>query len=218
MKKLIGSALLASIFTVAGCANMDADGTTDKTAKGAGIGAAGGAVLGAMLDKHHRAQGALLGAALGGVAGGAYGHRMDKQEAELKQQMEGSGVDVQRNGDSLNIILPGNITFATAQSTIQPSFQNTLNQLASSLVKFPDSTIQVTGYTDSTGNLEFNNQLSAQRATAVSMYLTRQGVAGTRIQSIGAGPSNPVADNATPDGRAQNRRVEIQVIPTNQQQ
>ncbi|HQQ64370.1 MAG TPA: OmpA family protein [Pseudomonadales bacterium] len=218
MKKLIGSVLAVSVLTVAGCAGMDADGTTDKTAKGAGIGAAGGAVLGAMLDKHHRAQGALLGAAIGGVAGGAYGHRMDKQEAELKQQMQGSGVDVQRNGDSLNIILPGNITFATNQSTIQPSFQSTLNQLASSLVKYPDSTIQITGYTDSTGNLAYNNQLSEQRAMAVSMYLTRAGVASNRIQSTGAGPSNPVADNSTPDGRAQNRRVEIQVIPTNQQQ
>lgn len=135
------------------------------------------------------------------------------RKAELRQRMSGTGVEVERNGDQIKLVMPGAITFPTGKADIQPSFYNTLGQLSGSFSNFPDSNLIVTGHTDSTGSADANLGLSARRAEAVAQYLRASGIDSSRIQTTGVGSSQPVASNATPEGRAQNRRVEINVVP-----
>ncbi len=214
-KRFIAVALTTALL--AACTTTDPDTGERKasnTAKGAGIGAAAGAVLGAMVSsKHDRGKGAVTGAVLGGAIGGAVGHRADKQEAELKEKLANSGVEVQRQGDTINLVVPGNISFATGSAQLAPNFYESLNKVVTSLKDFPDSSVQIVGHTDSTGSASFNQQLSVNRANAVAIYLGAQGVNQQRMQSTGMGPSQPVGDNRTADGRAQNRRVEIKIVP-----
>ena len=128
--------------------------------------------------------------------------------------MANTGVEVQRQGDNITLVMPGNITFATSSANIAPSFYQPLNSLANSLKQLNNQQqIQIVGYTDSTGNNAFNQQLSQQRAQSVATYLTSQGVSGQYLSVIGKGPADPIASNATPDGRAQNRRVQITLMP-----
>lgn len=212
MKSLIAATLIVS--TLSGCATLqNEDGSTKKTASyGAGA-AVLGAVAGALLGKNNRAQGALIGAAVAGTAGAGYGYYADKQEAELREQMKGSGVQVERKGDEIVIVMPGAITFATGKAEIQPNFANTLSQLAGSFRTFPDSDLIVTGHTDSVGGYEANEVLSQRRAQSVAQFLKGNGVQSGRVEVIGAGSSQPVASNDTAEGRAQNRRVEIKLAP-----
>lgn len=214
-KRIVAVALSAALL--AACTTTDpntGERKASNTAKGAGIGAAAGAVLGAMVSsKHDRGKGAVTGAVLGGAIGGAVGHRADKQEAELKEKLANSGVEVQRQGDTINLVVPGNISFATGSAQLAPNFYESLNKVATSLKEFPDSSVQIVGHTDSTGSASFNQQLSVNRANAVAVYLGAQGVNPQRMQSTGMGPSQPIGDNRTADGRAQNRRVEIKIIP-----
>ncbi|WP_225776460.1 OmpA family protein [Pseudomonas sp. Marseille-Q5115] len=209
MKKLIVSALV--IASLSGCAAIqNEDGSTKKAATYGGGAALVGAAAGALLGN---ARGAAIGAAVAGTAGAAYGHYVDNQEAELRQRMSGTGVEVERNGDQIKLVMPGAITFPTGKADIQPSFYNTLGQLSGSFSNFPDSNLIVTGHTDSTGSADANLGLSALRAEAVAQYLRASGIDSSRIQTTGVGSSQPVASNATPEGRAQNRRVEINVVP-----
>jgi len=209
MKKLIASALI--IASVSGCAAIqNEDGSTKKAASYGGSAALVGAVTGALLGK---GKGAAIGAAVAGTAGAAYGHYVDNQEAELRKSMNGTGVQVERDGDQLKLIMPGSITFATGKADLQPSFYQTLGQLSTSFKNFKDNDLVVTGHTDSTGNSDANVGLSHRRAEAVAQYLRANGVASSRILTLGAGSSQPVASNATADGRAQNRRVEIKLLP-----
>lgn len=212
MKKLIASALIVS--SLAGCSTMqNEDGTTKKTASyGAGA-ALLGAVAGALINHDNRGKGALIGAAMAGTAGAGYGYYVDKQEAELRESMKNTGVAVERQGDQLKIVMPGSITFATGKSEIQPSFYYTLNQLSSSFRQFKDSDLVVTGYTDSVGSYEANEVLSKRRAESVAQFLRSNGVEASRVQTVGAGANQPLASNDTADGRAQNRRVEIKLVP-----
>lgn len=207
---------------LAGCASNDPNNQNQsqgvgKTATYGGMGALAGAASGALLNKDNRGKGALIGAAVGGAAGAGYGYYVDKQEAELRQQMANTGIDIQRQGDQLTLVMPGNITFATNSSDISSSFYTPLNNLANSLRQYNQSTIEVIGYTDSTGSYQNNVALSQRRAQSVVNYLVSQGVEGSRVIARGAGPENPIASNATESGRAQNRRVEVKLTPMQQQ-
>jgi outer membrane protein OmpA-like peptidoglycan-associated protein len=210
--KLITLALVASLAT--GCAQMaprNDDGSTNKTAAYGGLGALVGAVGGALINSDNRGKGALIGAAVGGLGGAGYGYYADKQEAELRKSMQGTGVEVQRQGDDLKLVMPGAITFATGSSDVNAQAQWTLGTVAESLKKYPGSNVEVTGHTDNVGSLASNNELSQARAVSVAKLLVGQGVDKERIQVFGAGPSQPIASNSTEDGRQANRRVEIKL-------
>jgi len=207
-------AAVAAAVALAGCAATEDFATNpekQKTRKGAGIGAAGGAVAGLLIEGGW--QGALIGAGVGALAGGAVGNYQDKQEAKLRQQMAGTGVDVVRKGDNITLDMPGGVTFATDSAQINPAFNAVLDKVAQTLVEYNQTVIQVAGHTDSTGAHAYNMKLSEQRAGSVKSYLSARGVPAQRMHTVGAGPDHPVADNATPEGRAQNRRVEITIVP-----
>ncbi|MEE4151922.1 OmpA family protein [Pseudomonas viridiflava] len=193
-------------------------GGMNKTAKYGGLGALAGAVAGAAIDHNHRGKGALIGAAVVGAASAGYGYYADKQEAALRASMANTGVEVQRQGDQIKLIMPGNITFATDSSAIASSFYSPLNNLANSLKQFDQSNIEIIGYTDSTGSRQHNMDLSQQRAQSVATYLTSQGVDQAHLSVRGAGPDQPIASNADANGRAQNRRVEVNLKPIPGQQ
>ena len=193
-------------------------GGVSKTAKYGGLGALAGALAGAAIDHNHRGKGALIGAAVVGAASAGYGYYADKQEAALRASMANTGVEVQRQGDQIKLIMPGNITFATDSSAIASSFYSPLNNLAGSLKQFNQNNIEIIGYTDSTGARQHNMDLSLQRAQSVSTYLTSQGVDSSHLSVRGAGPDQPIASNADANGRAQNRRVEVNLKPITGQQ
>ena len=157
--------------------------------------------------------GALVGGLAGAALGGGVGYYLDVQEAELRQELASTGVSVIRDGDSIRLIMPGNITFKTDSADINAGFYSTLNSVAKVLNKYDNSTVMVLGYTDSTGSAEYNQTLSRQRANAVAAYLQGQGVKSSRFEIMGLGSSNPIASNSTAEGRQQNRRVEIKIIP-----
>ncbi len=184
-----------------------------NTAKYGGIGALAGAAAGALINHDNRGKGALIGAAVGGAAGAGYGMYADKQEAQLRQQMAGTGVEVQRQGDDIKLIMPGNITFATDSADIASNFYNPLNELARTFKQYDQNSIEIVGHTDNTGSYQYNQTLSQRRAQSVASYLISQGVNGMRVSTRGMGPDQPVASNATAAGRAQNRRVEINLRP-----
>lgn len=209
--------LAVAMTVLAGCTTMDPYTREEKTSqatKGAGIGAVTGALLGAAVADGDRGRGALAGALIGGAVGGGIGAYMDKQEMELRQRLDGTGVGVERVGDDIRLVMPGNITFQTGSAQLDPGFYPVLDDVALVLQKFKDSAIGVNGYTDSTGSFEFNQTLSEQRAASVASYLAGRGVAQMRISTQGYGPRYPVADNNTAAGRAQNRRVEVYIRGT----
>ena len=182
----------------------------DKAALGTLIGAAAG--YGVSKGNANTSSQNNRAAAIGAVVGGATGVYLDNKEKKLRQQMAGTGVDVTRNPDgSVGLIMPGNITFDTNKSNIKPNFYSTLNKVAQTLTEDNKSGILVTGYTDSTGNDSINIPLSQARAQSVASYLASQGVSTTRINAQGQGSANPIASNATAEGREQNRRVEISI-------
>ena len=208
------SSLLLFTVLLAGCQTTNpytGQQQTSNTAKGAGIGAAAGAVIGALAGGSRKS--ALIGAGVGVLAGGAVGSYMDKQEAQLRQQLAGTGVSVTRSGDNLILNMPGNITFATNQSDVNASFYPVLNSVALILKQYEKTMIDVVGHTDSTGTMQLNMQLSQARAASVGAYLQSQGVQAVRIATQGMGPQYPIASNDTPEGRAQNRRVELILRP-----
>lgn len=224
MRRLIIVATAAAVMT--GCAgqnpydNQGQQGSSgmSKTAKYGGLGALAGAVAGAAIDHNNRGKGALIGAAAVGAAAAGYGYYADRQEKALRESMANTGVEVQREGDQIKLIMPGNITFATDSSNIAPSFYSPLNNLANSFKQYNQNTIEVVGFTDSTGSRQHNMDLSQRRAQAVVTYLTSQGVDGSRVSARGLGPDQPIASNADANGRAQNRRVEVNLKPIPGQQ
>ena len=207
------------IVLLAGCANNPYEGSqsqggSNKAAIYGGLGALGGAAIGAATSsKKDRTKGALIGAAVAGAAAGGYGYYADKQEAELRRSMQGTGIDVQRDGDNLTLVMPGNVTFATDSASISGNFYGTLNNLVQSFNQYDQNTIEIIGHTDSTGAYQHNLNLSQRRAQSVADYLRNQGVSGNRMSVRGVGPDQPVADNGTAQGRQQNRRVEINLRP-----
>ncbi|MBC3952156.1 MULTISPECIES: OmpA family protein [Pseudomonas] len=216
-----------AVAMLSGCASQNPydnqgqaqnSGGVSKTAKYGGLGALAGALAGAAIDHNNRGKGALIGAAVVGAASAGYGYYADKQEKALRESMANTGVEVQRQGDQIKLIMPGNITFATDSSAIASSFYSPLNNLAGSLKQFNQNNIEIVGYTDSTGSRQHNMDLSQQRAQSVSTYLTSQGVDPARLSVRGAGPDQPIASNADVNGRAQNRRVEVNLKPIPGQQ
>ncbi|WP_323816309.1 OmpA family protein [Cellvibrio sp. NN19] len=214
--KYILAAVLS--FAIVGCTTTDpytGEQKTNNTTKGAGIGAVAGAVLGAATGDNakDRRERALKGAAIGGVVGGGVGNYMDRQEAKLRAELQGTGVQVQRDGNNLTLIMPGNITFASNSADIRSDFFAVLNSVAKVLAEFNKTSIRVTGHTDSTGGDKINQPLSENRANSVAMYLRSQKVSSARIQAYGYGSRYPVASNDTASGREQNRRVELELVP-----
>lgn len=188
--------------------------TTDQTRQGALIGAGIGAVIGAASgdDSDERLQNALIGAAAVGAVGAGIGASLDRQEAELRQQL-GSNAGIVNNGNQLIVTLPQDILFAVDSTAVSGASQNDLRAVAASLNRYPNTTVNVVGHTDNTGEAAYNSDLSQRRAQAVASVLVGAGVQAGRIRAIGRGEDQPVASNQTADGRAQNRRVEIIITP-----
>ena len=155
----------------------------------------------------------MVGGLAGAAVGGGVGYYLDAQAAELRAELVSTGVQVIEEQDSIRLIMPGNITFNTDSADINSSFYPVLNSVAKVLNKYSDSTVMVSGHTDNTGSADYNLNLSRQRAGSVAAYLQGQGVKESRFEVLGMGFSNPIASNATAEGRAQNRRVEIKIIP-----
>lgn len=221
MKKsriIVSSLAALSLVTVSGCVTDPNTGEkkVSRTAIGGIGGAAAGALLGGLIGGK---TGRIIGAVGGGAAGGYVGYKMDQQIKELKDTTAGSGVDVTEvdNGQAILVNLPDGVTFDVGSYTIKPAFRTTLDSVADSLIQYPNSLVDVYGHTDSTGSDAFNQRLSENRAQAVSNYLVSRGVSNARIRWQGFGETMPVADNATVDGRARNRRVEIKIIPFDDQ-
>ena len=217
---VVRTTLLAVVaaFTVAGCQTTDAytgEKKVNKTTKGAGIGALAGAVLGAATgdNSKERRERALIGAGVGALTGAGVGAYMDRQEAKLRAQLQGTGVSVTRSGDDLILNMPGNITFKTASSDLNANFYPVLDSVTLVLKEFDKTLIDVEGHTDSDGSDSYNLQLSQQRAGSVGSYLQSHGVNSQRIVTVGAGEARPVASNSTSDGKQQNRRVELRLQP-----
>mgnify|MGYP001185000248 FL=1 len=208
----------AAAFLITGCTTNPFTGEQQlsRTAIGAGTGAALGAGAGALLGattsvKTRKA--ALIGAGLGALAGGGVGLYMDNQEAKLRQQLQNTGVSVTRVGDNIILNMPSNITFDTDQSDIKPGFYGVLNSVGLLLKEYNQTLVDVRGHTDSDGSEQYNYELSQRRAGSVARYLTAQQLDPNRFSVEGLGESQPVASNASASGKAQNRRVEIQIQP-----
>ncbi len=206
-----------SLFA-AGCTTNPYTGErqASRAGIGAGVGAAAGAAGGAIFGGGDRTKRVLIGAGIGALAGGAVGGYMDVQESRLRQRLQGTGVSVTRQGDMIILNMPGNVTFDSGSSGIKPQFFEVLNSVAIVLKEYEKTYVDVLGHTDSTGSLDLNMRLSQDRAQSVAQYLVSQGVQQERFLVRGVGPNQPIADNSTPAGRAQNRRVEIKLTPITQ--
>ena len=205
----------AALLTTSAC--VTDPNTGEKKISRTAIGGLGGVVAGGLLGGLIGGKtGRIIGAGIGGVAGAAVGYQMDKQIKELKESTAGTGVDVTSDGQSILVNLPNGVTFPVDSYTIQPSFRATLDDVAASLVKYPNSLVDVYGHTDSTGSDAYNQTLSESRARTVMNYLISRGVPAARLRSQGFGETMPVASNDTADGRARNRRVEIKIVPISQ--
>ncbi len=186
-----------------------------KTQKGALIGALAGVAAGLLSgdDATERRQRALVGLGVGGLAGGAIGNYQDRQERALRDSMQGTGVDVVRQGDNITLNMPSNITFDFDKSDLKPAFYPVLDQVANTLREYDQTIVEVAGHTDSVGADAYNQQLSERRASSVGNYLMGKGLVRDRFILVGAGETRPIASNDTDAGRAQNRRVEITLVP-----
>lgn len=211
MRHVVVASLAAALL--AGCGP---NGEMTRAEQGALIGGVAGAVIGKTTGDKDDDR-ALAGAVIGGLAGAAIGNYMDQQEAALRQSLQGTGVEVQRQNDNIILTMPDAITFDFGQAGVKPQFYGVLDNLANTLNQYPNTRIQVAGHTDNVGGTAANLQLSEQRAISVRSYLAGAGVMAQRMQAVGYGESRPIADNSTEYGRAQNRRVEITLIPVQQQ-
>jgi outer membrane protein OmpA-like peptidoglycan-associated protein len=209
-----------AVALIAGCTTNPYTGErqTSKAVKGAGIGALAGAAVGALTggdSKAHR-KNALIGAGVGALAGGAVGGYMDQQEAKLRQQLQGSGVSVTRNGSEIVLNMPGNITFNTGSADLNANFFGVLDSVSAVVKEYNKTIIDVSGHTDNVGSDQSNMSLSQRRASTVGSYLESKGVQQQRIATTGYGETHPIASNDTAEGRAQNRRVELVLTPLTQ--
>lgn len=214
---LLSSLAAFSLVTVSAC--VTDPNTGEKKASRAVLGGVGGTVLGGLLGGVIGGKtGRIIGAGIGGVAGGVVGYKMDQQIREIREQTAGSGVEVTPtdNGSAILVNLPDGVTFDVASYTLKPQFRGTLDQIAESINKYPNSLIDVYGHTDSTGSDAYNQTLSENRARTVGNYLTMRGVSAARVRTMGFGETQPIADNTTDAGRAKNRRVEIKIVPISQ--
>ena len=212
---MIRNTLIAATcaISLAGCQQTVQD--NQNTAIGALAGAAVGAAAGTLVGGNDR-RNALIGAGLGLLAGAAVGQYLDQQERDLRANLAGTGAEVERQGDQLLVNLPSSITFATDSAEVQPQFRATLDEVAATFNRYPESYIDVIGHTDSRGSDAYNQALSERRSSSVAGYLSSRGVNQARLASFGQGESAPVASNDTVEGRAANRRVELRITPATQ--
>jgi outer membrane protein OmpA-like peptidoglycan-associated protein len=218
--KRIGTILAIAMTAVAmtGCETLDpytGEKKVSNATKGAAIGAAAGAVVGAISgdSSRERRQRALIGAGVGGLAGGAVGVYMDNQEAELRRELEGTGVSVTRIGDEITLNMPSNITFAFGSADLDSRFFPVLDSVSKVVKKYDQTLVEAAGHTDSVGSSESNQSLSERRANTVAQYMISRGIVRERTIIVGAGENRPVADNDSAEGRALNRRVELSLLP-----
>lgn len=205
--------VLAALLSA--CASTDpwtGEPRTSRTGAGAGIGAGVGAVIGAV-SGGDRLKRAAIGAGVGALAGAAVGNYMDRQEAALREQLRGTGVSVTRRGDEIILNMPGDVTFDVDSAGLKPQFFEVLDSVALVVQEFDQTVLIVDGHTDSTGSAEYNHELSKRRAEAVAQYIVTRDVAPVRVESYGYGEQYPVATNNTTEGRNQNRRVELTLMP-----
>lgn len=195
--------------SVIGCTQIE---NNPRTAGGAAAGAAAGALLGTLAGGND-ARNALIGAGIGALAGGAVGQYLDQRQRRLEQDLAGTGATVTNTGEELIVTLPSNVTFATDSADLSPEFRPVLANVATSLNEDPRSLIDVVGHTDSTGAELYNQELSERRAQSVTNVLLANRVDRRRVATYGVGETQPIATNETASGRAQNRRVEIRIIP-----
>lgn len=222
LKSCVPSAVLAALL-LQGCAGTGGgfnpgaimsgqQGSTVAGALGALAGAAAGAGIGKATGSDHVKRDAAIGAVLGAVGGYVWNQKMEQQRVAMEKATQGTGIGVEKTQDNrLKIEVPSDAGFATAQAAIQPRLQGVLDKLAETLRANPTTTLNIIGHTDSSGNDSINNPLSQSRADSTRAYLVAKGVDPTRISTVGVGSTQPVADNSTATGRAQNRRVEIYV-------
>jgi outer membrane protein OmpA-like peptidoglycan-associated protein len=212
MKKELLLATVAA-FSLSACTTT---GWNSNAVKGGAGGAAAGAVAGlvyaSVANKDARTA-ALVGAGLGALTGASVGAYMDRQEAELRNSLSNTGVTVTRQGDQIILNMPSNVTFQTDQSNVEPQFYEALNSVSAVLQKYPKTLVDIYGHTDSTGSEQYNLELSNRRAMSVANYVSGRGVDPRRVYVTGYGEARPIASNSTESGRAQNRRVEIQISP-----
>jgi len=199
--------VLAAAALLVGCQNVS-NRTLGSTAGGAIIGAGIGTMAGGD-DKRNAA----IGAVVGGLAGAAVGVYMDRQEAALREQTEGTGIEVQRVGDQIALNMPSGITFDVNSASIKSDFYGPLDEVGTTLLEYPKTAIDVVGHASSDGDDAYNQSLSERRASSVSSYLVNSGVQSVRLNAFGLGETQPIADNSTQAGRAANRRVEILLTP-----
>jgi outer membrane protein OmpA-like peptidoglycan-associated protein len=211
-------------IAASGCASYTGQTTApddpNHTKRNALIGAAIGAAAGLLTGDSavERRQHALVGIGIGALSGGAIGAYQDRQEAELRRQMEGTGVDVVRQGDNITLNMPSNVTFDFDSSSLKPQFSPVLNDVARTLSQYNQTVVEVAGHTDSVGTDQYNQALSERRANSVAAYLGSHGVLQQRMITVGAGETRPIASNDTEAGRSENRRVEITLVPIENQQ
>ena len=220
MKKsryLTASLAAVSLLSVSAC--VTDPNTGEKKISRTVLGTAGGAIAGGLLGGVIGGKtGRIIGAAAGGVAGGVVGYKMDQQIKELKEQTAGSGVDVSEvdGGEAILVNLPDGVTFATGSYAISPGFKELLDRVAASLRQYPNSLVDVYGYTDTVGSTESNQRLSEQRAQAVANYLISQGISSSRIRWMGFGETSLKVATADGVNEPLNRRVEIKIVPFDQ--
>jgi len=210
---------VAAMLGASACTTTDPYSSTPRrnnTGTGVLAGALGGAVLGYLTNTHNGEEGrknALIGAGIGALGGAAVGTYMDRQQRAMEAELSGTGVGVARQGDNLVLRMPSDVTFATNQSSIDPRFDSTLADVANVLREYDRSLVDVVGHTDSSGGDAINQPLSERRAVSVADALIRNGVQRERLYVAGNSSRNPIADNGTAQGKAQNRRVEILIRP-----
>ena len=218
--KILLALLVVTSIGLAGCQTFDpytGEEKVSNTAKGAGIGAGIGAVIAYIANKDEssktRKRRTLQAAGIGALAGGAVGYYMDRQEAELRKKLRGTGVSVERDGDNINLVMPGNITFETAGHDINAGFYEVLDSVVLVLQEFDQTLIVVAGHTDSRGSEDYNQALSERRAGSVATYLRSREIVEARIETVGFGERVPIASNENDEGRSLNRRAELSLLP-----
>lgn len=208
--------LLSSVLALGACSGTGGPNDNRKTRTGAIIGGLVGGIAGAIDsddDDGTELRGALVGAAAGAAIGGGIGQYLDRQQADLESRLGNSGVKIQNTGSELIVTMPQDILFAVDSATLRGDIEADIASLAQSLLEYPNSTVDIIGHTDNTGEASYNQQLSTRRAAAVTSILIRNGVPSNRIRSFGRGENEPVASNLTEEGRRQNRRVEVVIRP-----
>lgn len=216
--KLAAALACVSLLAVSACTTDPDTGERriSKTAIGGIGGALGGYLLGDLVGGRRDRTEKIIGAGLGGIAGAGIGAYMDKQERELRERTRGTDVEVTRQGDDLLLNIPSGINFAYNSANVQPQFRATLDKVAGVLADYKETYVDVYGHTDSTGSDSYNQDLSERRARSVADYLSSHGVQDARIATRGFGETQPIASNETEAGRAENRRVEIKIVPISQ--